>query len=111
MGTPTPYLTRLFLLHTPWFSVMMHWLKPDPQPDMHDHPVTFLSLILRGFYVEQIATGGLQKCRWWNFKRATDAHRIVWTAPNTLTLVITGPRRREWGFITPKGWVPWRMYD
>ena len=42
--------------------------------------------------------------------RATDMHRIIWTRPDTLTLVLAGPVVRPWGFHTSKGWVPWREY-
>ena len=44
--------------------------------------------------------------------RATDMHHIVWTRPDTLTLVLASrTRRSSWGFHTAKGWVPWREYD
>jgi hypothetical protein len=113
------YLRRLHLLQTPWFSVMLHWLTPDPQPDLHDHPVSFLSLLVRGWYDEIIPytrTGyhcrhAQFRRRWFNFKRATDRHRIVATSSPCVTLVIAGPVVRSWGFWTSNGWVPWREYE
>jgi hypothetical protein len=124
--TPSGYLTRLFLVHTPWGGVMLHWINgPDPEPDMHNHPVTFLSLILRGAYCElRPIPGTCSACEhmevehvgywhsWWNFIRAgEDVHRIKWVARGTLTLVFYGPKRCNWGFYTAQGFVPWKEYN
>lgn len=38
-------------------------------------------------------------------------HTIYECASNTLTLVFYGPRKREWGYRTPNGWVGWREYS
>lgn len=103
------YLVRLHLVRIPWASVMLHWiLKPDPHADPHDHPVSFLSITLRGGYTEWTPTGlRRQRVR---LIRATDVHRIVLVDPGTLTLAITGPNLRVWGFHTPEGWLDWRTY-
>ena len=110
------YLRRLHLVQTPWFAVMLHWIvRPDPQPDMHDHPVSFLSVPLRGHYVEQRSGRWLLNCAdWarWNFIRATDRHRIRYVSPGgCLTLCFAGPVTRSWGFHTSRGFVPWREYQ
>jgi hypothetical protein len=108
---PTDYIVRLHIVKTPWFAVCLHWLNhPDPEPWMHDHPVTFLSLSLRGGYSEIRYRGELRH-RWYNFIRATDAHTIIHTEPNTLTLAFMGPKVREWGYHTNKGWVYWKDYN
>jgi hypothetical protein len=106
------YITRLHVIKTPWFAVCLHWFnKPDPEPFDHDHPVTFLSLILRGSYVEQ-RNGKLEHRRWVNFIRANpnDQHTIVALHGKPLTLCLMGPKRREWGFHRPQGWIGWREY-
>jgi hypothetical protein len=111
------YLTRLHFFQTPWCSCMLHWIqRPDPQPDLHDHPNAFLSIILRGWYVEEVPKSGsdneriTRRVSLWNFKRATDQHRIIALGKETLTLVFAGPVVRGWGFHTPDGWLPWRQY-
>lgn len=115
------FITRLHLVMTPWFAVCLHWIrKPDPEPYLHDHPVTFFSLILRGRYLEErerviwgdTDTLYLAKRVWWNFIRATpnDRHTIRACDPRTLTLAFMGPKVRNWGYHTPKGWVYWRDY-
>lgn len=111
------YITRLHVIKTPWFAACLHWInKPDPEPYLHDHPVTFLSLILRGGYTEKRTEDGihvdLREHRWWNFIRAwsSDRHTIVRVEPRTLTLCLMSPKTREWGFHTENGWVYWRDY-
>jgi hypothetical protein len=116
--TDSGYITRLHVLKTPWFAICLHWLNtPDPEPYDHDHPVSFLSLILRGWYREQRSgywgKTGIVKHRWFNFIDATEgfAHSIVEVAPKTLTLCFMGPKTREWGYHLPGGWMYWKTYN
>lgn len=111
------YITRLHIVKTPWFAVCLHWInKPDAEPWLHDHPVSFLSIVLRGGYAELRASGdgdiGHKVHRWFNFVRAhrADRHRIIFARKNTLTLCFMGPKEREWGFHMPEGWVMWKDY-
>lgn len=111
------YLTRLHLFQIPWCSCMLHWiLRADPQPDLHDHPNAFASIVLWGWYEEEIPLPGSDNKRisrrisFVNFKSSTSQHRIVKLHRPTLTLVMAGPVVRTWGFHTPKGWKPWREY-
>lgn len=110
--TPSRYITRLHVLKTPWFALMVHWIhKPDPEPDLHDHPVTFLSVILSGWYVERLASGRFVRRRWFNFVRAArHVHAIRRVCPGTVTLCLVGPKVREWGYHTAAGWVHWKAY-
>lgn len=111
------FITRLHLIKTPWFAICLHWIrKPDPEPYLHDHPVSFLSIILRGWYEEYRLKSGFSRPylrRWWNWIRATpdDCHSIDRCAPHTLTLCFMGPKTRKWGYHTPDGWVYWRNYN
>lgn len=110
---PSEYIVRLHVVKTPWFAICVHWLnKVDPEPFLHDHPVTFLSLILRGGYGE-LRKDGYHYHRWYNFIRATilDPHTINFVQPHTVTLALMGPKIRDWGYHTPKGWVPWKQYN
>lgn len=111
------YIKRLHVVKTPIGAICLHWImKPDAEPHLHDHPVSFLSLILRGGYCETRAQGlkyAHRTRRWFNFIRASeyDRHRIIYVAPKTLTLCLMGPKTREWGFHTENGWVYWRDYN
>lgn len=123
------YILRLHVVKTPWFAVCLHWIqKPDQEPWLHDHPVSFLSCILRGQYAEYRrrpdGTLYLKVNRWFNFVRASnkDQHRICFVRANTLTLCFMGPKTREWGFhvwqelqpgptvLGPAGWLYWKDY-
>lgn len=120
-GDETIYLTRLHLIQTPWGSIMLHWInRPDHQPWLHDHPVSFFSIILRGWYYQTRPVLGTfydqtylcpERISWWQYLRATDKHRICHTSPGgCLTLVICGPVTRTWGFWTDSGWIPYKEY-
>lgn len=106
------YLTRLHIIQVPRIgALMLHWIKkPDPHLYLHDHPVSFFSLVLHGSYVEQ-TWRGLKRVFLFNIKRASeyDPHRIVEVSQSpAITLVFALPKSREWGFDTPKGWVHWK---
>jgi hypothetical protein len=119
--TPSGYITRLHLLMTPWFAICLHWIStPDKEPWLHDHPVSFLSFILRGWYVEVrehdlpfARSREIKVRRWFNSFRASfyDRHRIILTQKRTLTLCFMGPKVRTWGFHTDEGWIDWKTYN
>lgn len=96
------------------FSVRVHKIYlSDDAPDMHDHPWDFLSIVLKNGYLEE--TPGAQKRRRVGSiirHKAEDLHRLhVSPGKPALTLVFFGKRRREWGFSTPNGWIPWYDYE
>lgn len=119
--TPSGYITRLHLIKTPWFAICLHWINhPDAEPHLHDHPVSFLSVILRGWYTElrplhsDSAIKVVYLRNWFNVLRANriDRHRIIGVpSKGTLTLCFMGPKRQDWGFYTPEGWVYWKKYN
>lgn len=98
-----------------------HIAGPDPGLDLHDHPWPFVSLILRGGYVEQVADTRepwlvrLRKWHRWSVHRMpfTICHRIVQAEPGTWTLIVRGRKSRTWGFyLVDEGrWTPWDHYD
>lgn len=124
------------------FGVYVHRMTaPDPGVDLHDHPWSFVSIILHGWYTER-------RCDRWtacDFARAAvvlqsaapsgrtvrahrgivvhrrrgsirrmtldETHTIEATAPVVWTLVLRGPVEGSWGFYTPAGYVNHRRYD
>ncbi|MDE2233847.1 MAG: hypothetical protein KGJ90_07140 [Patescibacteria group bacterium] len=112
---PSGYITRLHIIKTPWFAICVHHLHSfDHEPDMHDHPVSFLSIILRGDYIEVLPDGQYNRYhnrRWLNLIMATDRHRIIWVNAKTTTLCFMGPKVRKWGYHTPDGWIYWKDYN
>lgn len=128
------YLDRLRIVQTPWLGLYLHRIpRPDGDRDPHDHPWWFASMVLRGWYEEdryyrpnhlQLGTpNNAQLCYAGNTRRRRFsvhmtplfmAHRItnVPSDGSLLTLVLVGPRRRQWGFWPGLvGWIPWTDYE
>lgn len=123
-----PFLHRWYVIPpNPWVKVYVHkFIRSDDDRALHDHPWSFVSLILRGGYVE-ISEGvegrTLALCRtsildmrspFWRrciaFRSATYRHRVVLPWERTdggyreqpcWTLIVTGPHQRTWGFWCP----------
>ena len=118
----TPYLTR-WCLRTRWFGVYVHRFEESDIPVMHDHPWNFVSIVLRGGYAEY-RPGHTDPCnRWFTvddrtvrragsvaFRRAEQLHHVQLIRQPTWTLIIHGPKRKEWGFIVNGKWVHWLEY-
>lgn len=118
------YLIRRRLIQTPLFGIYVHDLLAPDKEDPHDHPWSFISIILRGGYAEDfyahpwnqvIGKMSAVTQHWGRFsahRMGTDsAHRIKSIRPGTVSLILVGPRRRQWGFFTKEGWVPWNEYE
>lgn len=116
------FLNRWGLCHERIGGFYLHHIAgPDPGMDLHDHPWSFVSIVLRGGYTELRARvfsdvhdpPVTSARRRWSvkFTGLLDAHRITLAAPGTWTLVLRGPTRRVWGFYPPDGRVEWTAYD
>jgi len=108
------YLTRLYLINTPWFGLKIHWFHaPDPDEHCHDHPWWFISFLLKGMYQEKRQTFiGVGHNAWimsretekqrgrfsFAFRRSTDVHRITMCTRECKTLILNGPRTKSWAF-------------
>lgn len=88
-----------------------HILDDDRQPDLHDHPWDFTSMLLTGGYRETTTAGTTEH---WAptvvVRDAEEPHRLELLDGPMWTLVATGPARRRWGFHTGDGWVHWSRY-
>ena len=133
------YLARSGFDLKPFGVYLHHITAPDPGPDLHDHPWPFVSIVLKGWYVEErcntniavvVADTAVRNGFLWrgiktimrrSFSiktlRLHEAHMITECHPDTWTLVIRGPKRSRrpggeyWGFYTPKGYVPEDAYE
>lgn len=114
------YLRRLHIFQCPWFIIMMHWIfREDRALDVHDHPIHFISFILKGAYFEQRdwrgKNGQIYTTHhwriWFNFVRAADWHKILHVSNAPVVTFCIGSRKiQDWGFWTSKGKVLWKDY-
>ena len=116
------FLDRWGLVHERLGGFYLHHIAAaDPGLDVHDHPWWFATIVLRGGYTEHYfpdarRAHGETIRHWLRFSvhtmPLTVAHRIIDAEPNTWTLVLRGPTRRDWGFyVRDIGWIPWGVYD
>ena len=110
-----PLMFRRTLLSTRWFKVLLHRFVPLATDEAHhDHPRSFLTLILRGGYDDVQADGWVERLRApaIRYRRAEHAHITRVHADGATTLVLMGRLRREWGFIGKDGrWYEWRRFE
>lgn len=112
-GRGDVFFRRHDLIKSRWlpFSVYLHeFFRSDRDRCLHDHPWSFVSIILRGGYWEEMHDG-----RHWRrpgsllVRRAEVAHRIeINPGTRPWSLVFVGRRFRPWGFWGPRGWVAWK---
>lgn len=106
------YMRRWRLGPKTWPGLRVHHIvRGDADRELHDHPFTFVSLILWGGYWEHLLDGS----RTWHgpgsvlVRSAEVLHRLELPRPSW-TFVIRGPIRRRWGFLTADGWIPWEKH-
>ena len=121
-GQENPYMLRWFIIpRNRWLNIYLHkFLRDDDDRAMHDHPWWFISLMLWGEYYEKtpsewnaLGQVELRRAPSIRFRRATHRHMIALkrrddgTIIPCWTIVLTGRKKREWGFWCPQGFVPW----
>lgn len=105
-----PYLVRYSLFSCRWFALKLHHILLSDQSCQHDHPWSFLTFLIWGGYVEHTPTKSKVYSRFsLLYRHATYVHRLEIYQP-VWSIVITFKKFREWGFITPKGWIKWYQY-
>ena len=124
-GKPHFVIGDRYLLH--WYilprnrflNIYLHkFLHDDEDRALHDHPWWFISLMVKGSYIEKTSRGSNHRTApSVAFRRAQHAHRVVLhrRAESEIvipcwTIVITGRVTRDWGFLCPQGWRHWREF-
>lgn len=104
-----------------------HIALSDQDRELHDHPFDFVSFIVSGGYIEHTPQGRfVRKPGDFVVRRAEDTHRIELRKQAlryedgkcvekievpAWTIVLRGPYRRDWGFITRPGvWIMWKDF-
>ncbi|HET6943344.1 MAG TPA: hypothetical protein VFH89_14405 [Sphingomicrobium sp.] len=97
-----PYMERWHLVRAAsglLGNLYIHRFVRDDDEDMHCHPWTSTSFVLRGCYIERTDDGPRSWAVGDVIRRNPDMrHAIVKVDPGTITLFATGPKTRDWGF-------------
>jgi len=118
LSSTETYIRRWSLWLPFGWSLKLHAIEQaDHDRCEHDHPWWFWRFVMSGGYWETVTDaagrtrevyrrpGSLSYCG-----RAF-RHRIIELPKGRAwTLLLCGGRRREWGFFTKSGWVPWRKF-
>lgn len=91
------------------FNIYLHRvIQSDDDRALHDHPWVSLSWILSGSYRERMVSGSrILETGDRAMRGARTAHRLEVVSSPVISLFITGPKVREWGFHCPQGWRHW----
>jgi len=103
-------------------NVCVHLFREsDDARAPHDHPWASMTILLEGRYQEVLPIYpdmhlGAQYVvlRWPGTivtRRALDSHRIRLVDDQAISLFITAPQVRRWGFWCPQGWRPYNEFD
>ncbi|MEX1665571.1 hypothetical protein [Zhongshania arctica] len=110
----TDYLTRWYVMpRNRLFNVYLHHVTgDDPDINLHDHPWVFnSSIVLRGRILEEMpGRDRVLETGSFTTRLGRAPHRLLLNTPDSLTLFITGPKIRKWGFYTPSGWINSKAY-
>lgn len=114
-GKADPLLVRRILFSVPFFGIYLHkFCRSDYDRALHDHPWSFISIILKNGYDEETDIGLLHHRPGAVLLRPAEwRHRVIINDPSkpSWNLILKGPRVRRWGFWTEKGWCWWRKYN
>lgn len=106
------YMRRWRIGPKSWPGLRLHHIvRSDRDRELHDHPFWFVSIMLRGSYTEHLHDGTVTTYSAPRilFRSAMTLHRLELESP-VWTLVFRGAYRREWGFMTRLGWIPWQLF-
>lgn len=92
--------TRFAILKNRWFSLYLHKLDaPNWHPECHDHPWGFVALLLKSGYLEQTHKGTFKRRPGSILYRpATFAHNVITPYGVSWSMILAGPKSRDWGF-------------
>jgi hypothetical protein len=108
------YLRRWWIVpRNNWCNLYLHEiLHSDDDRALHDHPWDNTSFLIEGSYIEVTPEGEfLREAGAVVSRPATASHRIVIPdGGRAVSLFMTGPQIREWGFHCPQGWRHWKEF-
>jgi len=126
LGLPScPYVVR-WRIETPWWSVRLHhWLAPDDARSRHDHPWSFVTFVLRGGYTDAgecpltclnrlaprcVVHDEHLRAPAVRYRDASHKHTVFPDEGGAWTIIVTGPKVRQWGFWVKDKFVKANKY-
>ena len=124
--TGADYMHRyyIFLKDRKWFpfNVTLHKIVRSDDPIMHDHPWSYMTIILKGGYWEHTPVFNndgkmIAEFQKWRgpgsiiLRKANDYHWLELAEGGTATtLFFMGPQQRDWGFLKNNKWIQHENY-
>lgn len=92
-----PYAER-WVLDLGLFSLRLHHFRSSDDPRaFHDHPWWFVTLVLRGSYIDRSPAGDDSLCAG-SIRYRPALHRHTVVTDGCWTVLLTGRHKRIWGF-------------
>lgn len=103
-------------------ALYLHHFRCSDARSLHDHPKRFVTIGLRGGYVEEspdpwewLALSHARirrqfRAPWIRTFGTHHIHRVRVSRRGCWTLAYVGPATREWGFLHRGRWIPWRRF-
>ncbi len=113
LGKPEcPYLYRWTLIFFGFSIRLHHWIRSDDKRHFHDHPMNFISFILKGQYTNVTPEGRfLVKAPNFWFSSGENKHYLDIPKGGAWTLLICGRPYKKWGFyVNNHLWRPLRYF-
>ena len=113
LGKPEcPYLYRWTLILFGYSIRLHHWIRSDDKRHFHDHPVDFISIILKGRYFNVTPDGRREVTAgsWW-YSKGVKKHYLEIPGGGAWTLLFCSRPYRKWGFFVNNHlWRPLRYF-
>lgn len=109
-----PLMVRWTLHASRLGKILVHHFLPNATDNVpHDHPSSFVTVVLWGAYLDIQASGEIEEMRAGviRFRPAEHAHITEIGPRGCWTLVVMGRKRRPWGFWHSGRWWPWREHE
>lgn len=125
----SPYIMRWYVMrHDPAKgevgpNVYLHRFERSDSEEPHCHPFDNVSVVLRGAYREETTPAPLSLpldpgpvLSSWRFegdvisREASEIHAIREVDPGTISLFLTGPKVRDWGFYEGAVFIPHQQF-
>lgn len=104
LGLPEcPYLKRWTIILFGYSIRLHHWIRSDDDRFYHDHSCDFVSIVLKGQYVNCTPGGNfpVTAISVWRAK-ATARHYLRIPKEGAWTLLLCGRPYHKWGFYVPR---------